>query len=196
MSTPSVVFVLGGPGSGKGTQCSLISEQFNYTHLSAGDLLREERQRPGSEFGELIEQYIREGAIVPVHITVNLLKRAMHKFAQTGSEKFLIDGYPRNAENLSGWRELLPDSVVHISACLFFDCPEQVMEERLLGRGLTSGRSDDNIESIRKRFKTYVNDTVPVIDEFRSLGLLKAIKADRKVDDVWYDVKNIFTNLH
>ncbi len=190
---PSVVFVLGGPGSGKGTQCSLVAQEFQYTHLSAGDLLREERQRVGSEYGELIERYIREGAIVPVHITVNLIKRAMEK--SQSSRLFLIDGYPRNADNLHGWNEILPASAVTVSACLFFDCPEEVMEERLLSRGLTSGRSDDNIESIRKRFKTYVNDTVPVIEEFRKQSKLKTVRADQTVDDVWKEVKAIFEQL-
>jgi UMP-CMP kinase len=198
---PSVIFVLGGPGSGKGTQCSLITQHFPYTHLSAGDLLREERQRPNSEFGELIAQYIREGQIVPVEITVNLIRRAMEqKIAEVAIDdvshgrKFLIDGYPRNADNLAGWRALL-DSSVHIKGCLFFDCPEEVMEQRLLKRGETSGRSDDNMESIRKRFRTYVKETMPVIEEFRGLGLLKEVKADRDVDDVWMEVKDIISNM-
>lgn len=74
---PKVIFVLGAPGAGKGTQCSKIVEEFGYVHLSAGDLLREERQRPGSEFGELIESRIRNGKIVPVEVTCSLLEKAM-----------------------------------------------------------------------------------------------------------------------
>ncbi|MGH0122536.1 UNVERIFIED_CONTAM: hypothetical protein FKN15_038086 [Acipenser sinensis] len=72
---PQVYFVLGGPGAGKGTQCAKIVEKYGYTHLSAGDLLRAERGRTGSEFGELIENYIRDGKIVPVEITISLLQR-------------------------------------------------------------------------------------------------------------------------
>lgn len=79
MSNPNIVFVLGAPGSGKGTQCEKIVEKFGYVHLSAGDLLRDERQRPGSEFGALIEDYITNGNIVPVEITCSLLKNAMDK---------------------------------------------------------------------------------------------------------------------
>lgn len=204
MSNPSVIFVLGGPGSGKGTQCSLITQHFPYTHLSAGDLLREERQRPNSEYGELIEQHIRDGLIVPVHITVNLIKRAMERVAaeenkmdgaiSSRSACFLIDGYPRNAENLAGWRELM-DTKVEMKGCLFFDCPEEVMEGRLLKRGETSGRSDDNMESIRKRFKTYVKETMPVIEEFRAMGLLKEVRADRGVQEVWEEVKQIVAHM-
>lgn len=88
-----MVFVLGGPGAGKGTQCALLASRFGYRHLSAGDLLREERQRPGSEYGELINTYIRSGKIVPMHITIGLLERAM---VASGRAKFLIDGFPRD----------------------------------------------------------------------------------------------------
>lgn len=75
---PNVVFVLGAPGAGKGTQCTKIVNEFGYVHLSAGDLLREERQRPGSEFGELIESRIVNGKIVPVEVTLSLLENAMN----------------------------------------------------------------------------------------------------------------------
>ncbi|KAK8374663.1 hypothetical protein O3P69_010124 [Scylla paramamosain] len=73
----NVVFVLGGPGAGKGTQCAKIVEKFGYVHLSAGDLLREERAKSGSEYGELIDGHIKNGTIVPVEITCRLLERAM-----------------------------------------------------------------------------------------------------------------------
>ncbi|KAF4647558.1 cytidine monophosphate (UMP-CMP) kinase 1, cytosolic, partial [Perkinsus olseni] len=123
---PTVVFVLGGPGAGKGTQCDLIEKGFGFVHLSAGDLLREERNREGSEYGDLIEKYIREGAIVPVEITVNLLKRAMEKHDWEHG-RFLIDGFPRNEDNLDGWERVLGGKVDE-KFCLFFDCPEDVME--------------------------------------------------------------------
>lgn len=79
MSKPNIIFVLGAPGSGKGTACARIVETYGYVHLSAGDLLREERNRKGSEFGELIENYIRNGQIVPVEITCSLLENAMNQ---------------------------------------------------------------------------------------------------------------------
>jgi len=69
----TVVIILGGPGSGKGTQSDHIKEDFKFTHLSAGDLLRAERKTPGSQYGEIIEKYIVDGKIVPSEITVMLL---------------------------------------------------------------------------------------------------------------------------
>lgn len=76
---PKVIFVLGAPGSGKGTQCSNIVSQYNYVHLSAGDLLRAERNRPGSELAETIEEHIRAGQIIPVAVTCSLIERAMNE---------------------------------------------------------------------------------------------------------------------
>ena len=90
----TVIFVLGGPGAGKGTQCQKLVSDYGFKHLSAGDLLREEQDRPGSEFGEMIKAYIKEGTIVPMEVTVQLLENAM-KASMAGENKkglFLIDG--------------------------------------------------------------------------------------------------------
>lgn len=76
---PKVVFVLGAPGSGKGTQCARIVDQFGYVHLSAGDLLRAERNRPGSELAEMIEESIKAARIIPVAVTCSLLEQAMNE---------------------------------------------------------------------------------------------------------------------
>lgn len=75
----TVVYVLGGPGAGKGTQCAKLVAEKNFVHLSAGDLLRAEQNREGSQVGQLIRQYIKEGTIVPMEITIGLLKTAMQE---------------------------------------------------------------------------------------------------------------------
>lgn len=79
---PKIVFVLGAPGSGKGTQCAHIVTEYNYVHLSAGDLLRAERNRPGSEIAQTIEEYIQAGEIIPVEVTCSLIERAMNEETQ------------------------------------------------------------------------------------------------------------------
>jgi UMP-CMP kinase len=92
-SEVTVVFVLGGPGAGKGTQCANLVADYGFKHLSAGDLLREEQDRPGSEFGQLIKDYIREGNIVPMEVTIQLLENAMKAAMEKENKKlFLIDG--------------------------------------------------------------------------------------------------------
>src|SRR4051812_14355375 len=91
----TVLFVLGGPGAGKGTQCQKLVSDYGFKHLSAGDLLREEQDREGSEFGEMIKTYIKEGTIVPMEVTVQLLENAMRSSMESGknvNKMFLIDG--------------------------------------------------------------------------------------------------------
>ncbi|XP_051150622.1 UMP-CMP kinase 3-like [Andrographis paniculata] len=179
----TVVFVLGGPGSGKGTQCSNIVKHFGYTHLSAGDLLRAEI-KSGSENGTMIQNMIKEGKIVPSEVTIKLLQRAMN---ESGNDKFLIDGFPRNEENRANFESvtgIVPEFV------LFFDCPEEEMEKRLLSRN--QGREDDNIETIRKRFKVYMESSLPVIEYYNAKGKVRKIDAAKPVDEVFETVKGVF----
>ncbi|KAM3959266.1 cytidine/uridine monophosphate kinase Dak1 [Aphomia sociella] len=186
---PEVVFVLGAPGAGKGTQCSFISKEYDFVHLSAGDLLREERQRPGSEYGEMIEQKIRNGEIVPVEVTCSLLHKAMQKSEKT---RFLIDGFPRNKDNLDGWNRVMSDKT-KLLFVLFFECSRDKCTERCLSRGAAgSGRSDDNIESLQKRFNTYLNDTMPIIEHYEKQGLVRNINAESAPEEVFKDVKKAF----
>ncbi|CAK1553092.1 unnamed protein product [Leptosia nina] len=189
---PEVVFVLGAPGAGKGTQCSLISKEFGFVHLSAGDLLREERQRPGSEYGEMIEEKIRNGLIVPVEVTCSLIHKAMEK---SGKARFLIDGFPRNKDNLDGWERVMSDKT-KLLFVLFFECSRDLCTQRCLGRGAAgSGRSDDNLDSLQKRFNTYLNDTMPIINHYDEHGLVRRVNAEVAPQEVFEDVKKCFTAL-
>lgn len=189
---PKVVFVLGAPGAGKGTQCSFISKEFDFVHLSAGDLLREERQRPGSEYGEMIEQKIRNGEIVPVEVTCSLIHKAMQN---SDKSHFLIDGFPRNKDNLDGWERVMSDKT-KLLFVLFFECSVDICTERVLGRGAAgSGRSDDNMESLKKRFNTYMNDTLPIINYYEQKGMVRRIKAEGSPEKVFEDVKVAFANI-
>jgi UMP-CMP kinase len=182
----TVVFVLGGPGAGKGTQCAKLVADFGFKHLSAGDLLREEQDRPGSEFGEMIKTYIKEGTIVPMEVTVQLLENAMREAMDKENKNlFLIDGFPRKLDQAHAFEK----SVVPSKFTLFFDCPENVMEERLINRGKTSGRADDNIESIKKRFKTFVETSMPVVEEFRKQGKVVQVSATKGPDEVYAETK-------
>lgn len=189
---PEVVFVLGAPGAGKGTQCSMISKEYGFVHLSAGDLLREERQRPGSEFGEMIEEKIRNGQIVPVEVTCSLIHKAMQK---SGKSRFLIDGFPRNKDNLDGWERVMSDKT-KLLFVLFFECCQDMCTERCLGRGAAgSGRSDDNLETLQKRFNTYLSDTMPIIKHYEQLGLVRKINAEVAPDEVFESVKQAFDGI-
>jgi len=192
---PVVVFVLGGPGSGKGTQCANIVSQYGFKHLSAGDLLRGE-VAIGSANGAMIAEMIRLGQIVPAEVTVGLLRAAIEKaFAAEGAEHksyFLVDGFPRNWGNYECWQEQMPSEKVDTRFVLFFDCPEDTMVQRCLSRGKTSGRTDDNEESIRKRLVTFHKESLPVVEHYEKQGKVHHIDATKAPDQVFVDVKALF----
>ncbi|XP_028408341.1 adenylate kinase isoenzyme 5-like [Dendronephthya gigantea] len=181
----TVIFVLGGPGSGKGTQCEKIVKHFGLTHLSAGELLREEVARNTGR-AALIAEFIKEGKIVPQEITIELLKDAMLKHSE--SPGFLIDGFPREVDQGSQFE----NEVTKCDFVLFFECSEEVMEDRLLKRGETSGRTDDNADTIKKRFDTFIGKTLPVVQHYETIDKLKKVDACRDVDDVFQSVCEIF----
>lgn len=192
---PRVLFVLGGPGAGKGTQCEKILNEFpEWAHISAGDCLRAERQNPKSKDGEMINKIIKEGNIVPVEITVKLLQNAMAAEMANGKSSFLIDGFPRNLDNVIGWEREVGDKA-QVLGVLYFEASEAAMEKRLVGRGATSGRVDDNIESIRKRFRTYHGETMPIIMKYQEKGMVFSIDGMPPSDEVFmhtrYKIRSI-----
>jgi len=182
----TVIFVLGGPGAGKGTQCSRLVRDYPLAHLSAGDLLRGEQDRPGSQYGQLIKDCIKNGEIVPMEVTIALLENAMREtIAMTGRKTFLIDGFPRKMDQAFKFEEVVcPAKLV-----LFYDCPESVMEKRLLERGKTSGRADDNAESIRKRFRTFVETSMPVVTHYEKEGKVVKVDSTAEVDEVYRETQ-------
>ncbi|CEP10563.1 hypothetical protein [Parasitella parasitica] len=188
----TVVFVLGGPGAGKGTQCQNLTKEYGFVHLSAGDLLRAEQKREGSKYGELINNYIKDGLIVPMEVTIALLEQAMQEAIKEGkSSRFLIDGFPRKMDQAIKFEEV----VVPSKLVLFFECPEEVMLQRLLKRGENSGRVDDNIESIRKRFVVFTETSMPVVDAYEKQNKVKKISCDQPVEQVYQHVKSIFDEI-
>eukprot|EP01032_Pedospumella_encystans_P020141 gene20141-22890_t len=183
---PKVIFVLGGPGSGKGTQCERLSNEFGIRHLSAGELLRQEIQSE-SENGKLIDEFLKMGKIVPVEISLGLLRGAIESKPWN---RYLIDGFPRNEDNLLGWNRLMPD-VCDLEMVLCIDCNEAELERRILERGITSGRTDDNPAVVKRRFQSFQTETMPVLEYFRQQEDSKLVQIDgaKSVDEVYEDIK-------
>ncbi|EPT01778.1 hypothetical protein FOMPIDRAFT_1119581 [Fomitopsis schrenkii] len=191
-----VIFVLGGPGAGKGTQCANLVDDFGFCHLSAGDLLRAEQHREGSEYGEMIRTYIKEGQIVPMEVTIKLLENAMKAALAEGRAgegwadgkgRFLIDGFPRKMDQAQKFDE----EVCECSLVIFFTTTEEEMSKRLIKRGETSGREDDNEESIKKRFRVYKEQTMPVIEHYTKLQKVATIDATATIGEVHEKAKAV-----
>ena len=193
---PNVIFILGPPGAGKGTQSELILNHFekqkiDHKYLCAGQLLREERKKENSKVGQLIEDICLAGKIVPSEITYGLLEKEIVGHDKNNEEScsttFLIDGYPRNQENLDIWiANMEQTGKSQIKKVLFYEVNEETCVTRLVKRSETSGRSDDNLASIKKRFQTYYEVTNPVLKYFADRNLLV------KIDGSGSDPQQIF----
>ncbi|KAK8726234.1 hypothetical protein OTU49_010443 [Cherax quadricarinatus] len=182
-----VIFVLGGPGCGKGTQCDKIVQKYGYTHLSSGDLLREEVSS-GSERGKTLNAIMEKGDLVPLEVVLDLLAEAMVKRVST-SKGFLIDGYPREqAQGVQFEQRILPCTKV-----LYFEVPDEIMVERLLHRAKTSGRVDDNEETIKKRLATFHKHSKPVVDYYKDK--CNTIQALSSPDEVFAEVQKALASM-
>lgn len=176
---PNVVFVLGGPGAGKGTMCELAESQLGWTHLSTGELLRDE-QKTGGPHAAAIEECLAAGKLVPNEIVVTLLQNTMEQITRTtGKTNFLLDGFPRSLSNLEAWHASFGKEA-ELPKMLYFECPYPVLEKRILGRAKYTGRSDDNVESIKLRFDTFKAETLPTVELFKGKG--KCVEIDTSLD--------------
>jgi len=193
-----VVFVLGGPGAGKGTQCELLTQRLpgKWQHLSTGDLLRAERKK-GGPLGDELNSYISNGQLVPSKVTCRLLELGMKRtYKQNKSTNFLIDGFPRSFENATVWEQTMSKHVIDF--VLHLTCPEEVLTGRLLHRGQTSNRVDDSdLEIIQKRFATHQRECAPIIEHYeqqqKSGGTkIYTILSDKPVEDVYKEIEVLF----
>jgi len=146
----------------------------------------------------MIEDCLSAGRIVPVEISLSLLQEAMRNDSGK-STVFLVDGFPRNFDNLQGWARCMEDVAVVVGV-LFYRCPLDILENRILERGKVSGRSDDNVESLRRRFQTFEEETLPVIDTLRLLEesttlTVYDIRSDKPVGDVWVETQRVMDSI-
>jgi len=191
-----VVFVLGAPGVGKGTQCQLLTERLTATqwvHLSAGDLLRAERGKSHSRLADEINACIAAGDLVRSEVTCQLLENAMREaYQKDAATHFLVDGFPRSQANADAWEATM--SHHRVQFVLDFECSEEILVGRLLERGKTTGRSDDNLETVRKRFRTFQNETAPILEYYRKGESIPVytIATDKAVEDVYQETVKYF----
>ncbi|CAF4108266.1 unnamed protein product [Adineta steineri] len=189
LKNKKIIFVVGGPGSGKGTQCERIVQKYGYTHLSTGDLLRETVQSK-SERGEQLNALMKEGKLVPMEVVLDLLRENMLEKAEN-SKGYLIDGYPREVPQARKFEEMIaPCNLV-----LYVRASDETMTKRLLHRGQTSGRVDDNEETIKKRLKTFHDQTIPVLDLYERKNKLAEVNSELPPDEVFKEVQEALDKL-
>ena len=205
---------MGAPGSGKGTQAEKLMDEFGCQQISTGVLLRQAIES-GSELGRKVQKIMSEGLLVSDEIVLDLIKSELSEIGENG---FLLDGYPRNINQAKSLNELLENMDKPLDYSILIDVPSEILIKRLSGRRtcsltgktlniyfsseneidqcLSKGgellqRDDDNEESITKRIEVYEEQTEPMVDFYRSNGLLHTIDGEGSVDDVYGRLKKL-----
>jgi adenylate kinase len=180
------LILFGPPGSGKGTQSEKLVDKYGLVHLSTGNLLREEiAQR--TPLGLEAKSFMDKGQLVPDEVVIGMVDSYFDKHKE--ARGFLFDGFPRTIAQAIALDKLLELKRTEIAAVVALDVSEEELVKRLLKRGETSGRSDDNSEDvIRKRFSVYTNETTPVADHYRKARKFQAIKGEGSIDQIFQSI--------
>jgi adenylate kinase len=177
------LILFGPPGSGKGTQAQKLTERYGLVHISTGDLFRYELGN-NTPLGVLARSYMDKGQLVPDEVTVGMLRNKVD--ANPDANGFIFDGFPRTIPQASALDALLTEKSAQIDKLIMLDVTKEEIVDRILSRGKTSGRSDDNDpEIIAKRFEVYQQETSPVYAYYDQSGKSVKIHGIGNIDDIF-----------
>jgi adenylate kinase len=176
------IIICGAPGCGKGTQSAMIAEKYKLKHLSTGELLRKEIEEK-TALGIVIEDSIAKGNLVPDEMIIDILLKAF-KVNKENKNGVILDGFPRTVNQAETLEKVLKGTVNETSILLDIHVDNRELINRLLKRGETSGRSDDNLETIKKRLAVFETKTAPVNYYYKTLGKYASIEGMGDVEEV------------
>lgn len=180
-----IAILLGAPGVGKGTQAKLAAERNGWTHLSTGDLLRDEVSR-GTDLGRQADAIMKRGDLVSDDLMVAMVAGRVSRMAP--GQVLLLDGFPRSLPQAMALEASASAAGAGVGMALYFTAPDRVLTDRLLGRG----RADDTREVITRRLAVYRETTEPLVAYYRGRGVLREIPADRPIEEIQTDlVRNV-----
>ena len=174
--------LFGPPGAGKGTQSALLIDKYNLVHLSTGDIFRY-NMKEGTDLGKLAKSYIEKGALVPDEVTIKMLEAEVN--SNTESKGFIFDGFPRTNAQAEALDAFLSSKGTAISAMLALEVEEEELVSRLLERGKSSGRADDqNPEIIKNRIQVYENETAILKDYYTEQNKFVGVKGIGSIESI------------
>jgi adenylate kinase len=177
------LILFGPPGAGKGTQSEKILVKYNLKHISTGDLLRAERNA-GTELGNQANEFISKGELVPDSVVIGMVKNFMSDNSDV--KGFIFDGFPRTIAQAEALDTMLSDFNTEISIVLGLEVNEDELVTRLLLRGQTSGRADDQSEdTIRNRFQEYLNKTLPIQNYYTEKNKYFGVEGIGEIDQIF-----------
>ena len=184
------VIIFGPPGAGKGTQAQNIVKKFNLNQVSTGDLLRDEIKKK-SEVGKVIEEIISKGDFATDDIVNNLIANII--FDPQKKNKLIFDGYPRSLSQAKNLDLLLHKSNQKIDFILFLNVNKDTIIKRIKKRKILEKRSDDDLNTILKRYDTYMETTRPVLDFYSKNPNFYEIDGSEKIDEISSKIEQIIT---
>ena len=174
--------LFGPPGAGKGTQADFLKEKYNLVHISTGDVFRFNIKNE-TALGVLAKSYIDKGALVPDQVTIDMLNAEVEKNADANG--FIFDGFPRTNAQAKALDALMDEKDSQINAMIALEVEDEVLVQRLLERGKTSGRADDADETvIRNRIKVYYDETAILKDYFTAQGKYHGVNGVGSIADI------------
>ncbi|MDH6535509.1 adenylate kinase [Parabacteroides sp. 52] len=186
------VVIFGAPGSGKGTQSERIIDEFGLDHISTGDVLRKEIKE-NTELGKIAQGFIEKGQLVPDELIVDMLANVLDE--KKNDKGVIFDGFPRTIPQAIALKKMLNDRGTDVSVMLNLHVEEDELISRLLERGKVSGRSDDNLETIKSRLEVYHKQTAPLADYYIKEGKHVAIQGVGSIDEIFNRIKEALQDL-
>lgn len=179
--------IFGAPGSGKGTQSEKLIETYGLFHISTGEVLRDQIAK-GTELGKTADRFISNGQLIPDELMVNILSDLLDSNPAT-RDGVIFDGFPRTIPQAVALNEMLAKRGAQVNAVVGLEVADDELIDRLIKRGVESGRSDDNLETIQKRLAVYHSQTQPLRDFYVNEGKYLSIKGSGSIDDIFADIK-------
>lgn len=186
------IVIFGAPGSGKGTQSDKLVQHYGLRHISTGDVLRNEIKN-GTELGKTAKRYIDEGQLLPDGLMTDILASVYDSLCPC--EGVIFDGFPRTVAQAEALEEMLQKRGAEVNAMIELDVPDEELTNRLLLRGKTSGRADDNEETIKKRLGVYKSQTAPLIEWYGARNKHHHIKGFGELEKIFADICNVIDKL-
>ncbi|NAS32313.1 adenylate kinase [Flavobacteriaceae bacterium R38] len=185
--------LFGKPGAGKGTQANFLKEKYQLVHISTGDVFRFNIKNE-TELGNLAKSYMDKGDLVPDEITINMLNAEVEK--NPDANGFIFDGFPRTTKQAKALDDLLASKNIAVNATIALEANDEVLIERLLERGKSSGRSDDQDEGkIRNRFDEYNQKTAPLIDYYKNEEKFFSVDGIGSIEEITERLSDVIDGL-